>query len=99
MTAIPFQPAELENALRKVAQRVPLTRDERALVQRSLDETPAALQTLEEFQEDAQALWDKGLRGEDFIRALGGGAPVHSGSDPDELCAYLESQPTCARTT
>ena len=41
-TALPFQPAELEEALRKMMRRDPITRDERALVLRTLDETPVA---------------------------------------------------------
>ena len=38
--AHPLQPAELEVALRKIVKREPLTRDERDLVQRTLDEIP-----------------------------------------------------------
>jgi hypothetical protein len=40
--AEPSQPIELEVALRKVAKREPLTRDERQLVLRTLDEIPLA---------------------------------------------------------
>jgi hypothetical protein len=37
-----YPSAELENALSKVAQRAPLTQDEREMVLQVLDETPAA---------------------------------------------------------
>lgn len=36
--AHPFQPAELEEALRKVAKREPLTHDEREIIVQTVDE-------------------------------------------------------------
>jgi hypothetical protein len=41
-TATPYPSAELESALRKVAQHDPLTRDERELVLQAIDDTPSA---------------------------------------------------------
>ena len=43
MSAVhPFPPVELESVLRKIAKQEPITRDERQLAQRQLDETPVA---------------------------------------------------------
>jgi hypothetical protein len=39
--AHPYPPAELENALRKVAQHEPLTQGEREMVLLAVDDTPA----------------------------------------------------------
>jgi hypothetical protein len=75
-TAVPFQPAELEEALRKVAQRAPLTVEERALVQQTLDETPptevddwsdVTPEEMAQLERDAEAA-------EELVRT-GGGTP------------------------
>jgi len=62
-TVTPFQPAELEDALRKLAQRAPLTVGEREMVRRAFDEAPAVVDdwsdvTPEEMAELEQAAAD-----------------------------------------
>jgi hypothetical protein len=52
----PYPPAELEDALRKVAQRAPLTQDEREMVLQALDETPAAAGGIVLTDEEADEL-------------------------------------------
>jgi hypothetical protein len=99
--AHPFPPAELEEALRKIKDQEPLWQDERELVQRRLGATPPpTLQTWDELEQEARTLWDQGLRGEEFIRALCGG---NDGEDivlrtPEEFDAYF-GPGACAPST
>ncbi len=72
-TAVPFQPAELEEALRKVAQRAPMTSDERALVLRALDEAPAVEDDGADLTPEELAELDRaGDAAEELVRSGGG---------------------------
>jgi hypothetical protein len=64
------------------------------------DAAEHAPQSWEEFQRECQALWDQGLRGDDLIRAIGGGPDDEAVvlRTPEELSAFLERE-ACARST
>jgi len=59
-----------------------------------------APQSWEEFQRECQALWDQGLRGDDLLRAIGGGRDEDAVvlRTPEELDAFLDRE-ACARST
>jgi hypothetical protein len=74
-TAIPFQAPDLEDTLRKLAQRAPLTPDERALVLRALDEAPAVEDDGADLSaEDLAELERAGDQAEELVRT-GSGVP------------------------
>jgi hypothetical protein len=98
-----FDHAELERAIEKLTKLEPMRPDEAELVQRTAGElremwerlAPAerevGVETLDEFERRAQALWAQGLRGEELVRVLGGGEDPEGVvlRTPEELEAYF----------
>jgi hypothetical protein len=75
-TATPFQPPELEMALRKLAQRAPLTAGERVVVQKALDEAPAAVGDWSDVTPEEMAELERAAADAETSLAEGRGIPA-----------------------
>jgi hypothetical protein len=77
-----------------------ITVEGRAIVERKLDALAFQPQTFADFERGAQELWAHGLRGEELVRALGGGEDAEGVvlRTPEELEAYFGPE-GCASST